>query len=136
MNVEIKLSGITVNTLAIMQIIFNNRLRIINFSEKTQLFDAVFVSEFPDNNEPPPNELFDLAIKMVNEINIKTLGCPVNNIGLLPHTVNCLKRAKIKTVKDLTQQTERDLSQIVGVSAVTIKDIKEVLSRVGFALKE
>ncbi|HBI17033.1 MAG TPA: hypothetical protein DDY52_02690 [Candidatus Moranbacteria bacterium] len=135
MNVEIKLSGITVNTLARMQIIFGNRLKIVNFSENTQLFDVIFISEFPDDNEPSLDEMFGLVIRVVNEVNIKTLNCSVDNIGLLSHTVNCLKRADINTVKDLIGQTERDLVRIMGVSSSTIEDIRKVLAKVGFTLK-
>ncbi|KKP67055.1 MAG: hypothetical protein UR66_C0024G0006, partial [Candidatus Moranbacteria bacterium GW2011_GWE1_35_17] len=73
MKVEIKFDNISVNTLAKMQIIFGNRLKVINFSKKNQLADVVFISEFPDDNEPSLDEMFGLVIRVVNEVNIKTL---------------------------------------------------------------
>ena len=63
------------------------------------------------------------------------LDINIEALGLGERARNCLKRAGINTVAQLTNATERDLMAITNFGETSLKDVNERLAERGLALK-
>ena len=61
---------------------------------------------------------------------------PIEDLGLGLRSYNCLKRADIQTVGDLTKKTKTDLMAIRSLSEVCITEICDMLSELGITLED
>ena len=59
----------------------------------------------------------------------------IETLNLGERARNCLKRAGINTVAQLTSQTERDLMSIINFGETSLRDVKDRLAERGLALK-
>ena len=64
------------------------------------------------------------------------LALPIEDLGLLSRSYNCLKREGIHTVGELVARSEADLLDIRNFGAKSIGEIKEKLSGLGLGLKD
>ncbi|MDD9207944.1 DNA-directed RNA polymerase subunit alpha C-terminal domain-containing protein, partial [Georgenia sp. 10Sc9-8] len=64
------------------------------------------------------------------------LALPIEELGLLSRSYNCLKREGIHSVGELTARSEADLLDIRNFGAKSIGEIKEKLSGLGLSLKD
>ncbi|UNX54339.1 DNA-directed RNA polymerase subunit alpha [Georgenia sp. TF02-10] len=64
------------------------------------------------------------------------LAMPIEDLGLLSRSYNCLKREGIHTVGELTARSEADLLDIRNFGAKSIEEIKEKLTGLGLTLKD
>jgi len=64
------------------------------------------------------------------------LALPIEELGLLSRSYNCLKREGIHTVGELVARSEADLLDIRNFGAKSITEIKEKLSGLGLSLKD
>ncbi|MPV36538.1 DNA-directed RNA polymerase subunit alpha [Georgenia subflava] len=64
------------------------------------------------------------------------LALPIEDLGLLSRSYNCLKREGIHTVGELTARSEADLLDIRNFGAKSIGEIKEKLAGLGLGLKD
>lgn len=63
------------------------------------------------------------------------LEMSIDDIDLSSRSLNCLKKAEIKTVGDLVKMTEDDLLQVKSLGAKSFEEIKEVLAKFNLSLK-
>ncbi|NLI19430.1 MAG: DNA-directed RNA polymerase subunit alpha [Actinomycetales bacterium] len=64
------------------------------------------------------------------------LALPIEDLGLLSRSYNCLKREGIHTVGELVARSEADLLDIRNFGAKSITEIKEKLTGLGLSLKD
>lgn len=64
------------------------------------------------------------------------LALPIEELGLLSRSYNCLKREGIHTVGELVARSEADLLDIRNFGAKSITEIKEKLTGLGLSLKD
>lgn len=66
----------------------------------------------------------------------KVLEMTVEELDLSVRSYNCLKRAGINTVDELTQKTEDDLMEVRNLGKKSLEEIQEKLAELGLSLKE
>ncbi|MDN5559802.1 MAG: DNA-directed RNA polymerase subunit alpha [Ruaniaceae bacterium] len=64
------------------------------------------------------------------------LALPIEDLGLLSRSYNCLKREGIHSVGELVARSEADLLDIRNFGAKSINEIKEKLVSLGLSLKD
>ncbi|HEY3998645.1 MAG TPA: DNA-directed RNA polymerase subunit alpha [Candidatus Xenobia bacterium] len=64
------------------------------------------------------------------------LDLPVEQLGLSVRSLNCLKRAGIRTVGDLTQYAEEDVMKLKNFGQKSLDEIKEKLQEHGMSLRQ
>ncbi|MFC4554383.1 DNA-directed RNA polymerase subunit alpha [Georgenia faecalis] len=64
------------------------------------------------------------------------LALPIEDLGLLSRSYNCLKREGIHTVGELVARSEADLLDIRNFGAKSIGEIREKLAGLGLSLKD
>jgi len=65
----------------------------------------------------------------------RILDKPIEDMDLSVRSYNCLKRAGIVTVKDLTQKTEEDMLKVRNLGRKSLDEVIEKLREYGLALK-
>lgn len=59
----------------------------------------------------------------------------IEDLDLTVRSYNCLKRAGIQTVEELTQKTEEEMMKIRNLGKKSLKEVKDVLQSFGFSFK-
>ncbi len=78
-------------------------------------------------------ELDENIKKIIGEV---SLSKPIKELDLSIRSYNCLKRADIFTVGDLTQKTEEEMMRIRNLGRKSLKEIIRVLDDMGLHLKD
>lgn len=94
-------------------------------------------------------EYLDLFIQMtdhVGEVNImvekpedtkeKVLEMTVEELDLSVRSFNCLKRANINTVEELTQHSVEDMMKVRNLGKKSLEEVQQKLAELGLSLKE
>ncbi len=79
--------------------------------------------------EPAPEEPVDGAQDRVLEMNIEELDLSVRSF-------NCLKRAGINTVDELTRKTEEDMMKVRNLGRKSLEEVKQKLESLGLGLRQ
>jgi DNA-directed RNA polymerase subunit alpha len=58
----------------------------------------------------------------------------IGELGLSVRAENCLEASGIKTIKDLVQRTERDLSKIKNLGRKSLREVREALQERGLRM--
>lgn len=66
----------------------------------------------------------------------KRLGMTIEELDLSVRSFNCLKRAGIDTVGDLTQRTEEDMIKVRNLGKKSLEEVIQKLDSMGLALKK
>lgn len=66
----------------------------------------------------------------------KVLSIRIEELDLTVRSYNCLKRAGINTVEDLTGKTENEMMKIRNLGLKSFKEIKDILESKGLGFKE
>jgi len=81
--------------------------------------------EQPEEEEKPPEK------EKSEEVLESVLALPVNIIELTVRSINCLNRAKIKTIGDLVKQTEDKLLGFRNFGKKSLNEIKKKIAELG-----
>lgn len=65
----------------------------------------------------------------------KALEMTIEELELSVRSFNCLKRASINTVEELTQRTEEDMMKVRNLGMKSLVEVKNKLSELGLGLK-
>jgi len=60
----------------------------------------------------------------------------IEELDLSVRSYNCLKRANISTVLELTEKTEEDMMKVKNLGRKSLKEIKEKLAEIGLSFKD
>ncbi|MDO4378110.1 MAG: DNA-directed RNA polymerase subunit alpha [Erysipelotrichia bacterium] len=77
------------------------------------------------------NEIGGLIKDVTTDDTIKGNNMPIEDLDLTVRSYNCLKRAGIATVDELTQRTEEEMMRIRNLGKKSFKEIKEKLQAIG-----
>ncbi len=77
------------------------------------------------------NDLGSVIKDATNEDSAKGNNMPIEDLDLTVRSYNCLKRAGITTVDEITQRTEDEMMRIRNLGKKSFKEIKEKLASIG-----
>ena len=63
------------------------------------------------------------------------LDCKIEDLNLSVRSYNCLKRANINTVGELTQKTEEEMMKVRNLGRKSLKEVVQKLREIGLDLK-
>jgi DNA-directed RNA polymerase subunit alpha len=66
----------------------------------------------------------------------KALEMTVEELDLSVRSYNCLKRAGINTVEELTQKTEEDMMKVRNLGKKSLEEVQKKLAELGLSLKK
>ena len=109
----------------------------INPKESLALAAKILVShlELLTEVDNDVNELDSLMKDYVNEGNSKKVNMSIDDLDLTVRSYNCLKRAGISTVEELTQKTEEEMSRVRNLGKKSLKEVKEKLQALNLSFK-
>jgi DNA-directed RNA polymerase subunit alpha len=76
----------------------------------------------------------DFMIEREDEQNSQILEMQIEDLDLSVRSYNCLKRAGINTVEELTQKTEEDMMKVRNLGKKSLKEVKQKLDELGLGL--
>lgn len=89
---------------------------------------------FVELNEKAQSE--DILAETVEEPKNKYQDMTIEELDLSVRSYNCLKRANIATVIELTQKTEEDMMKVRNLGKKSLKEVKEKLQAIGLGFRE
>ncbi|GLI19064.1 DNA-directed RNA polymerase subunit alpha [Tepidanaerobacter syntrophicus] len=98
------------------------KILIEHFSLFTGLTEKVQVSDVPQEEEKDDKE--------------KILEMPIEELDLSVRSYNCLKRAGINTIYELTQKTAEDMMKVRNLGKKSLEEVEAKLSAFNLSLKQ
>jgi DNA-directed RNA polymerase subunit alpha len=80
-------------------------------------------------------QVVDTMIEATEQPASKAQSMTIEDLELSVRSYNCLKRAGIQTVEELTQKTEEDMIKVRNLGKKSLKEVKEVLASYGLGFK-
>ncbi|MDO4383485.1 MAG: DNA-directed RNA polymerase subunit alpha [Eubacteriales bacterium] len=80
------------------------------------------------------NEM-EFMIEKDEDRKVKALEMTIDDLELSVRSFNCLKRASINTVEELTQRTEEDMMKVRNLGMKSLVEVKNKLAELGLSLK-
>jgi len=77
----------------------------------------------------------EIMVEKEQEEKDRLLELPIEELDLSVRSYNCLKRAGINTVEDLTRKTEEDMMKIRNLGKKSLQEVKEKLANLGLSLR-
>ncbi len=78
----------------------------------------------------------DILVKTEDDRQQQILKMVIEEMDLSVRSYNCLKRANIHTVEDLTKKTQEDMMKVRNLGRKSLEEVINKLASYGFALKE
>lgn len=78
----------------------------------------------------------DILSETVEEPKNKYQDMTIEELDLSVRSYNCLKRANIATVIELTQKTEEDMMKVRNLGKKSLKEVKEKLNAIGLDFRD
>lgn len=157
-----KTPGMPIGVLPIDSI-FTPVTKVSYYVENTRVgqvtdYDRLVIEVFTDGSIMP-DEAISLAAKIMNEhLNLfitltdhvndveimvqkeedkkeKVLEMTIEELDLSVRSYNCLKRAGINTVDELTQKTEEDMMKVRNLGRKSLEEVQKKLDELGLSLK-
>jgi DNA-directed RNA polymerase subunit alpha len=75
-------------------------------------------------------------VEKEEETRDKILEMPIEELDLSVRSYNCLKRAGINTVEELTQRTEEDMMKVRNLGKKSLEEVNQKLSELGLSLRK
>ena len=77
----------------------------------------------------------EIMVEKAGDGKDKILEMTIEELDLSVRSFNCLKRANINTVEDLTEKTEEDMMKVRNLGRKSLEEVIAKLQSLGFALK-
>lgn len=78
----------------------------------------------------------EVLVKKDDEPKDRALSMTIEELDLSVRSYNCLKRAGINTVEELTKKTEADMLKVRNLGKKSLQEVKEKLAEYGLALRQ
>ncbi len=92
------------------------------------------ISLFVDLSDSIKN--IDILVKSEDDKQAKILRMPIEEMDLSVRSYNCLKRANIHTVEDLTRKTEDEMLKVRNLGRKSLDEVIQKLESYGFKLAD
>ena len=79
--------------------------------------------------------IWNLSKEAQGEVQNKGLVMMIEDLDLSVRSYNCLKRAGIQTVEELTQRTEDEMMRVRNLGKKSLKEVKDKLYDLGLNFK-
>ena len=89
---------------------------------------------FVDLSEDARNE--SIMVEREETIKEKVLEMTIEELDMSVRSFNCLKRAGIDTVEDLTNRTEEDMIKVRNLGKKSLEEVIQKLASLGLTLKK
>ena len=80
------------------------------------------------------NQMDSVIKEATNEDAAKGFNMVIEDLDLSVRSYNCLKRAGIQTVEELTQKTEEEMMKVRNLGKKSLKEVKDKLLSAGFSI--
>lgn len=80
-------------------------------------------------------DAMEIMVEKEEDQKEKALEMTIEELELSVRSFNCLKRAAINTVEELTQKTEDDMMKVRNLGKKSLDEVKEKLDELGLSLK-
>ena len=109
----------------------------INPKESLAVAAKILVSHFEllTQIDTEVSAMDSLMKDSVNEGNAKKVNMSIDDLDLTVRSYNCLKRAGISTVEELTQKTEEEMARVRNLGKKSLKEVKEKLQALNLSFK-
>ena len=109
----------------------------INPQESIALASKILIShlELVADIDTAVSEMESLMKDNVSDANAKKVNMSIDDLDLTVRSYNCLKRAGIGTVEELTQKTEDEMSRVRNLGKKSLKEVKEKLQELNLSFK-
>ncbi len=87
------------------------------------------------NVDQTVNDMESVMKEAQGEVQNKGLVMPIEDLDLSVRSYNCLKRAGIQTVEELTQRTEDEMMRVRNLGKKSLKEVKDKLYDLGLNFK-
>ena len=77
----------------------------------------------------------EFMIEKDEDRKVKALEMTIEDLELSVRSFNCLKRASINTVEELTQRSEEDMMKVKNLGMKSLVEVKNKLAELGLSLK-
>lgn len=81
------------------------------------------------------NDLDSVMKEAQGEVQNKGLVMMIEDLDLSVRSYNCLKRAGIQTVEELTQKTEDEMMRVRNLGKKSLKEVKDKIYELGLSFK-
>ena len=88
---------------------------------------------FTDLSQDASNS--EIMVEKAGDGKDKILEMTIEELDLSVRSFNCLKRANINTVEDLTEKTEEDMMKVRNLGRKSLEEVVAKLQSLGFSLK-
>ncbi len=88
---------------------------------------------FTDLSQDASNS--EIMVEKIGDGKDKILEMTIEELDLSVRSFNCLKRANINTVEDLTEKTEEDMMKVRNLGRKSLEEVVAKLQSLGFTLK-
>ena len=78
----------------------------------------------------------DIMVEKDDNAKEKVLEMTIEELDLSVRSFNCLKRAGINTVEDLTQKSEEDMMKVRNLGRKSLEEVIHKLESLGFELRK
>ncbi len=82
------------------------------------------------------NDMDSVLKDHINEPNTKKVNMTIEDLDLTVRSYNCLKRAGISNVEELTQKTEDEMSRVRNLGKKSLKEVKDKLIQLGLNFRQ
>ena len=102
----------------------------INPKESLALAAKILIShlELLSEIDTEVNEMDSLMKDYVNDGSAKKINMAIEDLDLTVRSYNCLKRAGIGSVQELTEKTEEEMARVRNLGKKSLKEVKEKLA--------
>ncbi len=102
----------------------------INPKESLALASKILIShlELLSEIDTEVNGMESLMKEFSNDGNARKINMTIEDLDLTVRSYNCLKRAGISTVQELTEKTEDEMSRVRNLGKKSLKEVKEKLA--------
>ena len=102
----------------------------INPKESLALAAKILIShlELLSEVDQEVNDMESLMKDFVNDGSAKKINMAIEDLDLTVRSYNCLKRAGISTVQELTEKSEDEMSRVRNLGKKSLKEVKEKLA--------
>ncbi|MBQ0036321.1 MAG: DNA-directed RNA polymerase subunit alpha [Firmicutes bacterium] len=109
----------------------------INPSESIALAAKILVShlELLTEVDNAVCEMESVMKDNVSDANSGKVNMSIDDLDLTVRSYNCLKRAGIATVEELTQKTEEEMTRVRNLGKKSLKEVKEKLQELNLSFK-
>ncbi len=109
----------------------------INPAESLALSSKILINhlELLTSVHEPVNQLESVMKEAQGETQKGQLSMPIEDLDLSVRSFNCLKRAGIQTVEELTQKSEEDMMRVRNLGKKSLKEVKDKLNELKLSFK-